>query len=71
MKKTMLLCGLVALLAVGGCIKLKHEMTIQPVHVTVDINIKIDRALDDFFGDIDKAGAATAAKTGEQQEGSK
>jgi len=28
---------------------------IKPIHITIDINIKVDRALDDFFGDIDKA----------------
>jgi hypothetical protein len=24
------------------------------VHATVDINVKVDKALDDFFGDLDK-----------------
>lgn len=40
---------------VGGvsCIRMKHEMTIQPVHVTVEIRVKIDKALDEFFGDLD------------------
>ena len=41
---------------VGGvsCIRMKHEMTIQPVHVTVEIRVKIDKALDEFFGDLDE-----------------
>ena len=26
---------------------------IKPVHITLDINIRIEKALDDFFGDID------------------
>lgn len=43
-----------ALLATA-CIKLKHEMTIQPVHITVDVTIKIDRELENYFADIDKA----------------
>ncbi len=34
---------------------MKHEMTIQPVHITVDVRIKIDRELENFFADIDKA----------------
>ncbi|MBN1197469.1 MAG: hypothetical protein JXA62_08695 [Candidatus Aminicenantes bacterium] len=40
---------------IGGvsCIRMKHDMTIQPVHVTVEIRVKIDRALDEFFGDLD------------------
>ncbi len=28
---------------------------IKPIHITIDINIKVDRALDDFFDDIDAA----------------
>ena len=27
---------------------------IEPIHITIDVNVKIDRALDDFFGDIDE-----------------
>jgi len=27
---------------------------IKPIHITIDVNIKVDRALDDFFSDIDK-----------------
>jgi hypothetical protein len=26
---------------------------IKPIHITIDINIKVDRALDDFFSDLD------------------
>ncbi len=26
---------------------------IKPIHITIDINVKVDRALEDFFGDID------------------
>lgn len=57
---------LLALLVVllSGCTK--HEIQtrsevaiapveIKPIHITIDINIKVDKALDDFFGDIDKA----------------
>ena len=29
-------------------------MEIKPIHITIDVNIKVDKALDDFFGDIDE-----------------
>jgi hypothetical protein len=45
------------LLAASGCLRIKHDITIQPIHVTVDITVKIDQALTDFFGDIDKTAA--------------
>jgi hypothetical protein len=28
---------------------------IKPIHITIDVNVRVDRALDDFFGDIDEA----------------
>jgi hypothetical protein len=42
-----LLCGA---LLFAGCIHVK----VDPIHVTLDVNVKVDRALDDFFGDLDK-----------------
>lgn len=51
-----LLFGAVAFLIFSGCTR--HEVEIKPVeikpiHITIDINVKVDRALDDFFGDLD------------------
>ena len=51
---------LAAVAATGGCIKLTTEneikpIEVKPIHITVDVNVKIDRALDDFFGDLDAA----------------
>ena len=28
---------------------------VKPIHITIDVNVRIDRALDDFFSDIDNA----------------
>ena len=55
MKRIMLFAILCLLLIFSGCIKMKHDITIQPIHVTMEITVKIDRALNEFFGDIDKA----------------
>jgi hypothetical protein len=40
--------------------QMKHKVEIapvevKPIHITIDVNVRIDRALDDFFSDIDKA----------------
>jgi hypothetical protein len=32
---------------------------VKPIHITVDVNVKTDRALNDFFSEIDEAGANT------------
>jgi len=41
-----------------GCTQHKVEVApveVKPIHITIDVNVKVDRALDDFFGDIDSA----------------
>jgi hypothetical protein len=57
MKRIMLFAIFCLLFIFSGCIKMKHDITIQPIHVTMEITVKIDRALNEFFGDIDKADA--------------
>ncbi len=50
-----------ALLLVGqACstqhkIETVHKIEVAPMHITIDVNVKVDKALDDFFGDLDKA----------------
>lgn len=53
---TILCLGLVMVQA--GCTRHEVEVKpveIKPIHITIDINVKVDRALDDFFGDLDAA----------------
>ena len=49
-------------LTASGCLSVKTEpIEVKPIHVTVDVNVKVDQALDDFFGDIDRK--STTVKT--------
>jgi hypothetical protein len=50
MKYPWLLAVLLPLTAASGCINVK-------AHIIVDVNVKVDKALDDFFGDLDKKSA--------------
>jgi hypothetical protein len=51
-----------AALALAGCATVTvAPIEVKPIHITVDVNVKIDRALDDFFGDLDKKSATIAA----------
>lgn len=43
---------ILAPLFLGGCLHVKMD-PIQ-VHAVVDVNVKVERALDDFFGDLDR-----------------
>ena len=40
-----------ALLATFGCISVKTESEIKPIHITMDINLKVDKELDKAFSD--------------------
>jgi len=53
MKSRRLFPVLAAGLLAAGCV----SVDVKPIHITVDVNVKVDRALDDFFGDIDKKSA--------------
>ena len=38
----------------------RHEVQVapvevKPIHITIDVNVKVDKELDDFFGDLDEA----------------
>ena len=45
----------------GGCIHVKMD-PIQ-VHAIVDVNVKVDKALDDFFGGLDKKSRTITSDT--------
>ena len=43
------------LVAAAGCLHVKTDpIEVKPIHITVDVNVKVEKALDDFFGDLDK-----------------
>ena len=41
----------VVLAAMAGCIQLKTESEIKPIHITMDVNLKVDKAIDKAFAD--------------------
>jgi hypothetical protein len=48
-------------LLLGGCLHVRMD-PIQ-VHAVVDVNVKVDRALHDFFGDLDRQSTTLATPT--------
>jgi hypothetical protein len=56
MKRRLFLFSLAcAPLLLGGCLNVKTApIEVKPIHITVDVNVKVEKALDDFFGDLDK-----------------
>jgi len=40
-----------AALCLAGCIQVKTESEIKPIHITMDVNLKVDKDLDKAFAD--------------------
>lgn len=54
-----LLSGCIIATLLLGVSCTRHEVNVKPVeikpiHITIDVNVKVDRALDDFFSDLDE-----------------
>ena len=53
-----ILAATLIILVSYGCTQHKVEVApveVKPIHITIDVNVKVDRALDDFFSDVDSA----------------
>ena len=47
----------IGILVTPACTRHQVEVApveVKPIHITIDVNVKVDKALDDFFGDIDE-----------------
>jgi len=42
------------LLVCGGCLSIKTEHEIKPIHITMDVNLRVQKDLDTFFDTLDK-----------------
>ena len=67
-KNRKFLYGIALYLFVQGCVHTRHEIDvapveIKPIHITIDVNVKVDKSLNDFFGDLDKLENKTGTGT--------
>ena len=61
MPRRLLLLCLLAPLCLVGCLNVRTQpIEVKPIHITVDVNVRVEKALDDFFGDLDKKSATIA-----------
>ena len=57
-KHNLILLSALFVFIAAGCTQHKVEVApveVKPIHITIDVNVKVDRALDNFFEDIDAA----------------
>lgn len=65
-KPALWLLMLATLLCIQGC-RTQHQVEVKPVevkpiHITIDVNVKVDRALDEFMGDVYEYRKAEASR---------
>jgi hypothetical protein len=70
--KTIFITLFLTLFVFGGC-NSTHQVEVKPVeikpiHITIDVNVEVAKASDDFFDDIDKAEDKIKIKLGEGHE---
>ena len=58
-KKAFCIGAFLMLLIPAGC-QTSHEVElkpveIKPIHITIDVNVRVEKALDDFFDDLEAA----------------
>ena len=65
-KFVVMMIGVMMFCLISACTQHKVEVApveIKPIHITIDVNVKIDKALDDFFGDIDETAESIENKS--------
>lgn len=63
MKPTAVCLILPVLASLSGCLQVSTEpIEVKPIHITVDVTVKVEKALDDFFGNLDSKSASLELK---------
>lgn len=72
MKRRSILTGLILLGSLSGCISVKTHSTVDPIYMTLDVNLKVQlqRELTDAFGAIDAASDTMIAPAAPAASGS-
>lgn len=69
-KSILLLLAASLILTAAGCTQHRVEVApveVKPIHITIDVNVKVDRALDNYFGEIDAAQEKIEDSTGSSE----
>jgi hypothetical protein len=48
-----------------------EPVEIKPIHITIDVNVRVERALDDFFTDLDEKSTTLNPTPPKPEEGEK
>ena len=66
MKINPVLIGLLSGLVLSGCrLETKHEVEVKPMHITIDVNVKIQEELKEKFSKVDQQAKEISDKEAE------
>ncbi|MBM4055658.1 MAG: YnbE family lipoprotein [Planctomycetes bacterium] len=63
-QKSIIMCILFFLIVQGCKTEHKVEVEVKPMQITIDVNIRIDKELEDFFGNLDEAAKTLGGEIG-------
>jgi hypothetical protein len=49
----MVLCAMLCVWTLTGCFSVKTEHRVEPIHITMDVNVRLERELEESFGALD------------------
>ncbi|OOP56885.1 MAG: hypothetical protein AYP45_06680 [Candidatus Brocadia carolinensis] len=66
MKRALVVSCMIFFIFSQGC-KTEHkvEVEVKPMQITIDVNVRVDRQLEDFFGNLDEAAKSISGETTE------
>ncbi|MEB2307956.1 MAG: hypothetical protein OZ917_01435 [Candidatus Brocadiaceae bacterium] len=74
-KKLIVPCMVLCIFSLECKTEHKVEVEVKPMQITIDVNVRIDRQLEDFFGNLDEAaksiGGGGTTGTGKTEESNK
>ncbi|MGC6423899.1 MAG: hypothetical protein ACON4O_02800 [Lentimonas sp.] len=56
--------GMLCLIGATGCVSIKTEHRVKPIHITMDVNVRLERELDDAFAELDAKAVEIAEEKG-------
>ena len=65
MARIIMFSAIISLAVALGCIQTKHEIEVKPMHITVDVNVKIQQELQEKFKKTDEAAKSISDKEAE------
>ena len=66
MFKTVLTALFLGSLMFCGCLQTKHEIEVKPMHITIDVNVKIQQELQEKFKKTDEVSKEISDKEAEE-----